>query len=85
MIPREDFSQAVALFVWSWFIITVIFTIGACQANYTLFSLLCTADITLILLAAGHMTLDERLLKASGVFGLIAAAISCKSGEGEHQ
>ncbi|KAI1751421.1 GPR1/FUN34/yaaH family-domain-containing protein [Xylaria castorea] len=75
-IPRADFSQAVALFVWSWFIITVIFTIGACQANYVLFGLLCTADITLILLASGHMVNSEALLKASGVFGLIAAAIS---------
>ncbi|KAI8628654.1 GPR1/FUN34/yaaH family-domain-containing protein [Xylariaceae sp. FL1651] len=71
-----SFSQAVALFVWSWFIITVIFTIGACQANYVLFGLLCCADITLILLASGHMTGSEALLKASGVFGLIAAAIS---------
>ncbi|KAI0426421.1 GPR1/FUN34/yaaH family-domain-containing protein [Xylaria sp. FL1042] len=75
-IPREDFSQAVALFVWSWFIITAIFTIGACQANWVLFGLLCTADITLILLASGHMTGMESLLKASGVFGLIAAAVS---------
>lgn len=77
-IPKAEFSQAVALFVWSWFIITVIFTIGACQANYVLFSLLCTADVTLILLAAGHMVDHPGLLKASGVFGLIAAAISCK-------
>lgn len=77
-IPKAEFSQAVALFVWSWFIITVIFTIGACQANYVLFSLLCTADVTLILLAAGHMVDSHALLKASGVFGLIAAAISCK-------
>ncbi|GAW21786.1 hypothetical protein EKO27_g3386 [Xylaria grammica] len=75
-IPKAEFSQAVALFVWSWFIITVIFTIGACQANWVLFSLLCTADITLILLASGHMVDNEALLKASGVFGLIAAAIS---------
>ncbi|KAI1168021.1 GPR1/FUN34/yaaH family-domain-containing protein [Nemania serpens] len=75
-IPKAEFSQAVALFVWSWFIITVIFTIGACQANYVLFSLLCTADVTLILLAAGHMVDHPGLLKASGVFGLIAAAIS---------
>lgn len=77
-IPKAEFSQAVALFVWSWFIITAIFTIGACQANYVLFGLLCTADVTLILLAAGHMVENHALLKASGVFGLIAAAISCK-------
>ncbi len=53
--------------------------LGACQANYVLLSLLCTSDMTLILLASGHMTGMESLLKASGVFGLIASAISCKS------
>ncbi|KAI1823069.1 GPR1/FUN34/yaaH family-domain-containing protein [Xylaria intraflava] len=75
-IPKPEFSQAVALFVWSWFIVTVIFTIGACQANWVLFGLLSTADVTLILLAAGEMVGSEAVLKASGVFGLIAAAIS---------
>ncbi|KAI2637322.1 GPR1/FUN34/yaaH family-domain-containing protein [Xylaria nigripes] len=73
-LPREDFFQAVALFVWSWFMITFIFTIGACQSNYVLFGLLCMADITLIMLAVGYMVNSDACRHASGIFVYAAAA-----------
>ncbi|KAI1327897.1 GPR1/FUN34/yaaH family-domain-containing protein [Xylariaceae sp. FL0255] len=75
-VPTDEFYQAIALFIWSWFIITFIFTVGASQANYTLFSLLSIADVTLILLATGFMMGSERLMMAGSGTGLVAAFIS---------
>ncbi|KAI1268288.1 GPR1/FUN34/yaaH family-domain-containing protein [Xylariaceae sp. FL1019] len=72
----EEFEQAVALFIWGWFIITFIFTVGASQANWVLFSLLSVADITLILLASGYMTGNTTVMKAGSGTGLVASAIS---------
>jgi len=75
-IPTEEFPQAIALFIWSWFIITFIFTVGACQANYVLFTLLSVADVTLILLATGFMMGSEKLMMAGSGTGLVAAFVS---------
>ncbi|KAI1640224.1 GPR1/FUN34/yaaH family-domain-containing protein [Biscogniauxia mediterranea] len=73
---KPEFHQAVALFVWQWFIITAIFTIGAIRANYVLLSVLCLADVTLILIASGNMTGNENLIKASSGFGFASSALS---------
>ncbi|KAI1432352.1 GPR1/FUN34/yaaH family-domain-containing protein [Xylaria sp. CBS 124048] len=75
-IPGPEFPQAVSLFIFSWFIITFIFTVGACQSNWVLFMLLVFADVTLVLLAVGFMINSSTCFKASGVFGLITAATS---------
>ncbi|KAI1335157.1 GPR1/FUN34/yaaH family-domain-containing protein [Xylariaceae sp. FL0016] len=73
---KPEFEQAVALFVWQWFIITVIFTIGAIRSNYILLSVLCLADVTLILIATGNMTGNENLLTASSGFGFASAIMA---------
>ncbi|KAI1500485.1 GPR1/FUN34/yaaH family-domain-containing protein [Biscogniauxia marginata] len=73
---KPEFHQAVALFVWQWFIITVIFTIGAVRANYVLLSVLSLADVTLILIATGNMTGNENLLRASAGFGFASSVLA---------
>ncbi|CAJ2506923.1 Uu.00g081090.m01.CDS01 [Anthostomella pinea] len=73
---KPEFEQAVALFVWQWFIITVIFTIGAIRSNYVLLSVLSLADVTLILIATGNMTGNENILRASSGFGFASAIMS---------
>ncbi|KAI0024931.1 GPR1/FUN34/yaaH family-domain-containing protein [Xylariomycetidae sp. FL0641] len=75
-----EFNQAVALFVWGWFIITALFTIGAIRSNLILLCTLSSADITLILIATGMMTGNETILKASSGFGIITAAFAYYAG-----
>ncbi|KAI0481159.1 GPR1/FUN34/yaaH family-domain-containing protein [Xylariaceae sp. FL0804] len=71
-----EFNQAVSLFVWQWFIITVLFTIGATRSNYILLSVLSLADVTLLLIASYFLTGNEKLLKASSGFGFASAVLA---------
>lgn len=73
-----EFNQALAMYVWAWFILTVIFTIAAMRSSWILFLDLFFLDIMLILLAAGFMVNSQTVLTASYSFGFIVAFLSCK-------
>jgi uncharacterized protein len=51
-----DFNQSIALYVWAWFILTVIYTAAAMRSSWILFLNLFTLDVVLLLLACGFMT-----------------------------
>jgi succinate-acetate transporter protein len=73
-----EFNQALAMYVWAWFILTVIFTIAAMRSSWILFLDLFFLDIMLILLAAGFMVNSQTVLTAAYSFGFIVAFLSCK-------
>ena len=73
-----DFNQALAMYVWAWFILTVIFTIAAMRSSWVLFLDLLFLDLVLILLAAGFMTGNMAILKAGYSFGFVVAFLSCE-------
>lgn len=73
-----DFQQAVALYLWAWFILTVIFTVAAMRSSLVLFLDLLALDICLILLAAGNMVNSNNVLTAGYAFGFLVAFLSCK-------
>jgi succinate-acetate transporter protein len=73
-----EFNQALAMYVWAWFILTVIFTIAAVRSSWVLFLDLFFLDIVLILLAAGFMMGSSSVLTAAYSFGFIVAFLSCK-------
>lgn len=73
-----EFNQALAMYVWAWFILTVIFTVAAMRGSWILFLDLFFLDIMLILLAAGFMVNSQAVLTASYSFGFIVAFLSCK-------
>lgn len=73
-----ELNQALAMYVWAWFILTVIFTIAAMRSSWILFLDLFFLDIMLILLAAGFMVNSQTVLTASYSFGFIVAFLSCK-------
>jgi succinate-acetate transporter protein len=74
-----EFNQALAMYIWAWFILTVIFTIAAVRSSWVLFLDLFFLDIVLMLLAAGFMAGSTSVLTAGYAFGFIVAFLSCKS------
>lgn len=73
-----DFQQAIALYIWAWFILTVIYTIAAVRSSWILFLDLLALDICLILLAVGNMVNSASVLNAGYAFGHLVAILSCK-------
>ncbi|KUL81501.1 hypothetical protein ZTR_09987 [Talaromyces verruculosus] len=76
---RPEFSQALSIYIWAWFILTVIFTIAAMRSSWVLFMDLFMLDICLLLLACGYMTGINGLLTAGNAFGLVVAFLSSKT------
>ena len=72
------FPQALAIYIWAWFILTMIFTVAAVRSSWILFLDLVFLDIDLIFLACGYMLDNQSLLKAGSGFGFVVAILSCK-------
>jgi len=73
-----EFYQAVSIYLWAWFIVTVLYTIGAMRSSWVLFLDLGFLDVSLLLLACGFMVQNEGLLKAGYIVGFIVSFLSCK-------
>ena len=74
----EQFPQALAIYIWAWFILTMIFTVAAMRSSWVLFLDLVFLDLDLILLACGYMLNVPNLLKAGNAVGFVVALLSCK-------
>lgn len=77
--PTPEFNQAVAIYLFAWFIVTVLFTVAAIRSSWILFCDLFCLDICLLLLACGFMVPVDGLLTAGYSFGLVVSFLSCKS------
>ncbi|QKX53694.1 uncharacterized protein TRUGW13939_00774 [Talaromyces rugulosus] len=75
-----EFKQALAIYIWAWFILTVLFSIAAMRSSWVLFLDLAALCICLMLLASGNMVGNEGLLKAGYSFGLVVAFLSYWAG-----
>jgi succinate-acetate transporter protein len=75
---NEMFSQALAMYLWAWFILTVIFTVAAMRSSWVLFLDLFFLDIVLLLLACGYMLDMPSLETAGSAMGFVVAFLSCK-------
>lgn len=75
---NEMFPQALAMYVWAWFILTMIFTVAAMRSSWVLFGVLAFLDLDLILLACGYMLNKPDLLKAGNSVGFVVAFLTCK-------
>lgn len=74
-----DFNNALGMYCWAWFILTVIFTIAAMRSSWVLWFTLFFLDIELILLACGYMLNSSTTLVAANSVGFVVAFCSCKS------
>jgi succinate-acetate transporter protein len=75
---NSQFSQALAMYLWAWFILTAIYTIAAMRSSWVLFLDLFFLDIDLLLLACGYMLNNTALLKAGNSIGFVVAFLSCR-------
>jgi hypothetical protein len=75
---NAQFPNALAMYLWAWFILTVIFTIAAMRSSWVLFLDLFVLDIVLLLLACGYMLNDSRLETAGSALGFVVAMLSCR-------
>lgn len=66
------------MYLWAWFILTVIFTIAAVRSSWVLFLDLAFLDLVLLLLAVGQMTGNESVLLAGYGLGFVVAFFSCE-------
>lgn len=76
---NEQFPQALAMYLWAWFILTAIFAVAAMRSSWILFADLVFLDIELLLLASGYMSGQSSLLMAGNSIGFIVAFLSCRS------
>jgi len=76
---NDQFGNALAMYVWAWFILTVIFTIAAMRSSWILFLDLFVLDIELLLLACGYMLGNTSLLRAGNGCGFVVAFLSCET------
>lgn len=74
-----DFQQSLALYLWAWFILTIIFTVGAMRSSWILLHTLASLDVCLLLLATGNMLGNDRTITAGFSIGYVTAVLSCES------
>lgn len=74
---NPQFYQALAIYLWAWFILTVLFSVAAIRSSWVLFMDLVILSISLLLLAAGNMVDNTPLLTAGYSLGLVVALLSC--------
>jgi hypothetical protein len=75
---NAQFPNALAMYLWAWFILTVIFTIAAMRSSWVLFLDLFFLNIVLLLLACGYMLNEPKLGTAGSGLGYVVAILSCK-------
>ncbi|KAJ4157021.1 hypothetical protein NW754_008663 [Fusarium falciforme] len=75
-----EFQQSIALYLWAWFILSVIYTIAAIRSSWVLFLDLVALDVCLILLATGNMVQSTAVLNAGYAFGYLVAILSYWAG-----
>lgn len=73
-----SFPQAVSIFLWAWFILSVAFTVAATRSSWVLLFDFVAVDLLFLFLACGYMTGNEGLLKTGYCFGYVAVVLSCE-------
>ena len=73
-----EFTQDLALFLWPWFILSVIFTVAATRSSWVLLAALGSVTFEFLLLACGLMVDNARLILASRGVGFVTAFFVCE-------
>lgn len=74
---RPEFNNALGMYAWCWFILTVIYTVAAMRSSWILFLTLFFLDVELLLLAVGYMLDSSATLIAANSVGFVVAFFSC--------
>ena len=76
--PLPELDQALALLVWAWFILSVIFTVATTRASWSLLLALVFFDLELLLLAVGYTVGNDQILLASRGVGFVVCFCGCQ-------
>lgn len=76
--PLPELDQALALLVWAWFILSVIFTVAATRASWSLLLTLVFFDLESMLLAVGYTVGNDQILIASRAVGFVVSFCACQ-------
>ncbi|MCJ1461193.1 hypothetical protein MMC28_011575 [Mycoblastus sanguinarius] len=78
--PLPELNQALALLLWAWFVLSVIFTVAATRASWSLVLTLVFFDLESMLLAVGYTVGNDQILLASRGVGFVVAFFAYWSG-----
>ncbi|PPQ70092.1 hypothetical protein CVT24_003864 [Panaeolus cyanescens] len=79
----QEFNNAVGIFLITWMMVTVLFTIVVLRKNLSFVVLLSTLSLAFALLAAGSFTGNPKVTNAGGGVGIAVAFIAYYIGVGE--
>jgi len=72
----DELSNALGIFLITWFIFTVLLMFGTIRRNIAFNVLLVFLALAFLLLACGEWSAKTTVTKAGGVFGLMAAIVA---------
>ncbi|KZP22787.1 hypothetical protein FIBSPDRAFT_1043370 [Athelia psychrophila] len=72
-VVSPEFSQAIGLYLWSWFVVTMLFIFGALRSNGAVLSTLVFTALALATLGMSEFTGADPVRIAGGVFSICAA------------
>ncbi|KAJ6590854.1 FUN34 transmembrane protein [Mycena sp. CBHHK59/15] len=73
---EEEFHNALGIYLFTWFIITVLLLIASLRKSIAFIALFGFLSITFLLLGAGEFTGTTSIVTAGGAFGIITAFIA---------
>lgn len=79
----DELSQALGIYLITWFVVTFLLMLGALRRNVSFVALLFFLCITFVLLAIGAWNASVNLTKAGGAFGILTAMIAYYCGLSE--
>jgi succinate-acetate transporter protein len=74
-----EFNQAIAIYLWAWFIVNTLYVVAAVRSSWVIFIDLAILSLGFLLLAVAYMTGDQAVMTAGYSVTMVTAALSCKS------
>ncbi|CEL03214.1 hypothetical protein ASPCAL04371 [Aspergillus calidoustus] len=75
-----EFNQAIAIYLWAWFILNTLYVIAAVRSSWVLFVDLAVLSLGFLLLAVGFMEESDDVLTAGYAIMLVTAFLSYWAG-----
>jgi succinate-acetate transporter protein len=72
-----EFNQAIAIYLWAWFILNTLYVIAAVRSSWVLFVDLAVLSLGFLVLAVGFMEGSDDVLTAGYAVMLVTAFLSC--------
>jgi succinate-acetate transporter protein len=79
-IEAAHVHEAVAIFLLSWAVFTLVMLVGAMKTNMGLLTVFALLEITFVLLTAGHFAHSDSTIHAGGWFGIATAIAAYYAG-----